>query len=99
MGLRMGQFLTHSEVMSIVAQTDLSQHKKTMEKVASGAQEAATESIFSGARNVQYDPETLITDRHIQSGKSGRWKDEMNNSQQEEATRIFSEVIQKLGFE
>ena len=45
------------------------------------------------------DSTHLINDRHIQSGATGRWKEELTQDQQDEVNRTFAEVIARFGFD
>jgi hypothetical protein len=101
MALRIGQYLTPAMISDIVDQTSMTRHKRKMEQVLDNDRRSEVDvgRIFSGRRNVQYDTESLITDRHIQSGKSGRWKDELDREQQAHLNRVFAEIIYQLGFD
>lgn len=101
MGLRLGQYLSPATVSAITDRNSITQHRKIMEQVSSNDEQsgARVKSIFSGRRNVHYDTGTLITDRHIQSGKSGRWKDELESKEQDHLNHAFAEIINQLGFD
>ena len=45
------------------------------------------------------DPETWLHDNHIQSGKSGRWKDEMNPQQAALLTHAYEPWLRRLGYD
>lgn len=101
MGLRLGQYLPPAIVSEIADRNNITKHLKIMEQVSSDDEHsgARVKSIFSGRRNVQYDTETLITDRHIQSGKSGRWRDELDDQEQEHLNLAFTAIVEQLGFD
>lgn len=44
------------------------------------------------------DKETLINDRHIQSGSAGRWKTELTVEQQQMATERFAPILKRYGY-
>lgn len=41
----------------------------------------------------------FINDRHIQSGKTGRWKKELTYEQQKIVNTHFESLLKELGFE
>lgn len=100
-GMRIGQYLTPAMIAEIVDRTSIAQHRSRMEQVigTDGQSGIEVDRIFSGRRDVHYDTESLITDRHIQSGKTGRWKDELDSKQQADLNRFFAAIIDQLGFD
>lgn len=100
-GIRLGRFLRPSEISGIAKETSMARHRKMMHEAASKESDASDKikASFSGVRNVKYNSETLITDRHIQSGKSGRWKKELDNNQRQVVNRVFNPIIEQFGFE
>jgi hypothetical protein len=101
MAMRIGKYLNPAMVSEIVDRTSITQHRRRMEQVVgcNGQSKIEVNSCFSGRRNVQYDAESLITDRHIQSGKTGRWKEELGHEEQDELDRVFASIIGQLGFD
>lgn len=100
MALRIGHFIPLNVAAEIAESTSVARHRATMDHVAS-AESIVDEnigSVFSGRRQIRFDEASLITDRHIQSGKTGRWKDELDTDQQEELNRVFESIITQLGF-
>jgi hypothetical protein len=49
-----------------------------------------TEAV-TGTRRIRSNPHTLVTDRHIQSGKLGRWRGELTPDQQAIVERQFAQ--------
>ncbi len=98
MGLRLGYLLDLVSVRAIAQRTSAARHQQLMKRV-DGSAEQDVRSAFTGQRWIRYDESTLVTDRHIQSGKDGRFKDELSPSQQTEVNRIFADVIDWLGFD
>ena len=101
MGVHLGRFLTPREIKLIEENTSILRHREMMEKINRGELRDSDKIkvSFGGKRNIKSHTETLITDRHIQSGESGRWKNELDHFQQEEINRIFGPVVKQLGLE
>ncbi len=45
------------------------------------------------------DVRTLINDRHIQSGASGRWRGELTEDQQKTINERFAPLLQRYGYD
>lgn len=80
--------VTADEIATVVAQTAPERHAAIMRKVADAGQGARR--IETLRRVMHEDPVTLINDRHIQSGKAGRWREELTDEEQ-------AQVMTKLG--
>lgn len=61
------------------------------------AAEPAVETVRSGWRDIRMDRTHLLTDRHIQSGRSGRWRTELSQPQQQAVCERFAPVIDLFG--
>jgi len=94
LAFHLGHMIGQSEVEAICRETAAGKFKGIMEQVDKGGE--GTESAFTGHREVRYDPETLVTDRHIQSGKTGRWKDELTEEQQRVLHEVFGKFVEKV---
>ncbi|MBF0588061.1 MAG: hypothetical protein HQL53_02940, partial [Magnetococcales bacterium] len=81
-------------IQQIHEETSMERHRQKMEKVQKG--EAPVESQFNGIREVRWDAANLITDRHIQSGKSNRWKEELDQAQQSKVNEVFGGFIEQF---
>lgn len=94
--LRMGVFLSLNEVIEIREATSLEAHSKIMHDVASGS--VPVRQRNNSQRVLKESATHLINDRHIQSARSGRWRDELTPEQKQIATGRFNVVLEKLGF-
>ncbi len=102
MATRLGVLLKLSDVKAIAEETSAKQHKKIMQHVVGGESPEEAGSIATAhtrSRSIRYDEQHLITDRHIQSGKTGRWRDELDPVQQQEVQRRFAQLVDVLGFD
>lgn len=76
----------------IDADTSIETHSAIMEKIRTG--EASPLIRRENERRTLYEhAQTLINDRHIQSGKSGRWQSELDPNQQAIAKEVFADLI------
>ena len=100
MALRIGHFISPREAAEIAELTSIGKHREKMQQVAQrhGEPESGVKRVFSGWRHVKYDESSLITDKHIQSGETGRWKKELDPQQQEELNKAFASILKQLGF-
>ncbi|MCG6902506.1 MAG: hypothetical protein LJE68_07470 [Rhodobacter sp.] len=79
-------------VRRIAAETSVARHREIMERVRAGKVANLIERQNS-KRILREDAETLINDRHIQSGKTGRWRQELAPHEQARANREFSAYL------
>ncbi len=93
----LGLWPTFDQIDEVVAATSVDNHRKVMEDVQSGQ---VTHLVERQNRNrtLREDQQTLINDRHIQSGASGRWRGELTPDQQEAANEKFAAIIERYGF-
>lgn len=100
MALRVGHFVALQKAADIEEDTSIGKHHAKMNQVIQQQEqpESGIKSIFTGRRHVKCDEKSLITDRHIQSGETGRWKEELGPDQQEELNRVFANILQQIGF-
>ena len=94
MAFHLGHMIGQSEVETICRETSMEKFRGIMTRVDKGGE--GTGSADMQHRQIHYDPETLINDRHIQSGRSGRWKDELTDEQQLTLEKIFGVFVKKI---
>lgn len=97
MAARLGFWLGLDVVERIDAATSIERHKGVMEKVQSGEMEGLARRKNTHRVLVE-DPRTLINDRHIQSGATGRWRLELSESDQNAANEQFGPLLRKYGY-
>lgn len=102
MAARLGILLNLQTVTAISEETSASSHARIMQALndageSGDSRDAAT--INTGLRDIRFDRKHLITDRHIQHGRSGRWRNELSSAQQVLVNRHFAGVIARLGFD
>ena len=93
----LGLWPTFEQVDEVVATTSMDRHRKVMEDVRNGDVAQLVERQNRN-RTLREDQQTLINDRHIQSGASGRWRSELTDGQQEAAAEKFASIIERYGF-
>lgn len=97
MAQRLGIWLGLDDVAKIEAATSADQHRKIMEKVRDGALDTLQQR-HNRNRVLVEDTMTLINDRHIQSGASGRWQTELDEDQQERVNEAFAPLLKRFGY-
>jgi hypothetical protein len=90
----MGVVVKQEHLALVEEATSIERHREKMEKVLRG--EGNLHSTNTGVRDIKHDSETFINDRHIQSGKIGRWKEELSEDQQVQVNEAFKEFVEKL---
>lgn len=95
---KLGLWPTLPQVHAVVEETSIERHRKIMEDVASGKAEHVAERQ-NRQRMLREDRMTLINDRHIQSGASGRWREELDETQQAEINKAFAPILERYGYE
>lgn len=96
LGQRLGVFLGLDVVAEIEKATSLDAHRKIMKQVA-----RATEGVQvrrNPNRTLKESTTHFINDRHIQSGRSGRWRRELSPEQRKQSTEHFRDLLQELGY-
>lgn len=96
-GRRLGFWLGLDVVVAIDRDTSADRHARLMEQVRAGTLPALVHRQGMN-RVVVEDRETLINDRHIQSGAVGRWRSELTPEQQVDANERFAEIIRRYGY-
>ena len=94
---RLGFWLGQDQVDRIDAETSVDRHKAVMEKVQAGETEGLARRNNTNRVLVE-DPKTLINDRHIQSGASGRWRRELSDADQTAANECFADLLKRYGY-
>jgi len=97
MGLSMGFLLDLETVARIAAETSREKHRQVVAEMPKDDEDAVLRS-FSGKRWVSMDKTHLLNDRHIQSGATGRWLEELTPDQQDRVNQVFAHPIRVLGF-
>ena len=87
-----------AEVETIVEATSPQAHAQVMRDVQNG-ERPALQIVQTLFREMREDGETLINDRHIQSGQAGRWKTEMDPKAQALATDRLRPWIEAYGYQ
>lgn len=96
-GRQLGFWLSLSDVERIAQETSVQEHTQIMQKVQDGTLENLQHRKNKN-RVLAEDPKTLINDRHIQSGASGRWRSELDEAQQAQVNEVFQPLLQKFGY-
>ena len=94
---RLGYFPRMDQIAQIDEATSVDRHKAVMEKVQTGEMDGLARRQNTHRVLVE-DPKTLINDRHIQSGASGRWRDELGEQEQKEAMQVFGPLLKRYGY-
>ena len=92
-----GVFLGLEEVARIRKATSIENHTKIMKQV--GSEQVPVQVRRNPKRTMRESTVHFINDRHIQSGRSGRWMRELTAEEQGIATRHFKPLLLELGFE
>ena len=90
-----GISLSSAEVEAVVAACSFEKNKEAVARLKAG--QGNFKERDTGTRRMRSDPETLLTDRHIQSGQPGRWREELTDDQQrviETSFKAYYEVFQ-----
>ena len=85
------------EVARVTEATEIEKHREIMEKVQAGEIDNLKKRKNT-KRVLVEDPKTLINDRHIQSGVSGRWRQELDAAQQDQANARFEPLLKRYGY-
>lgn len=96
-GRRMGLWLGMEEVARIQKETSLKKHEAIMKQVQAGTLDSLQKRPNKNRMLVE-DTKSLINDRHIQSGASGRWRSELSEADQAELNEKFAPLLQRFGY-
>lgn len=94
----LGFWPTLQEVEKIDAATTIDKHRAVMEDVRERRIEGLVEHR-NPSRTMAEDPRTLINDRHIQSGETGRWRTTLKPEQAQLATEKFRMILKAYGYD
>lgn len=94
---RLGFWPGMDEIAKIDEETSIERHRAVMEKVQSGDIDNLARRQNSNRVLVE-DPNTLINDRHIQSGASGRWREDLSDDEQRVANERFAPILKRYGY-
>ncbi|MDH3688749.1 MAG: sulfotransferase domain-containing protein [Gammaproteobacteria bacterium] len=97
-GQRLGYLLKLSDVERIIDDTAAQNWEPIIQKLNHSKSVGGTLTVDTGIRVIRYDEQTMINDRHIQSGELGRWRSELTKAQQVKANEAFAYVIGGLGY-
>ena len=90
--------LEEGEIDSLLQQTSPEAHVRIMNALSTGTQKGAR-VMQTKHRMMREEPTTLINDRHIQSGKSGRWRRELTQQDQQQVSDVLSRWVGMLGYD
>ena len=94
---RLSIWPTLTLVRRIAEETSPDRHRAIMEQVQDRSlPEIATRQ--NRHRTLAEDPATLINDRHIQSGRTGRWREELDPDAQARLQTAFAPLLKRYGF-
>ena len=94
---RLGLQIGLDRVGQIEAETSIDRHRAVMEKVQTGTLDNLAHRQNTHRVLVE-DTETLINDRHIQSGAQGRWRNDLPSDLHEVANERFSPILKRYGY-
>ncbi|MCA9040942.1 MAG: hypothetical protein KDA65_11390 [Planctomycetaceae bacterium] len=98
MATKLSIFLPLNKAREIAEATSFEKHKKVMENV--NQEEAEDVGVmYTSSRKIRFSETHLINDRHIQSGKNGRWREELSPSDQQKVLERFTPLLKVLGFD
>lgn len=90
--------LPPGETEALLQETSTDRHRGVMVQLTKGAL-PGMQSIQTKRRTMTEDPKTLINDRHIQSGKTGRWHNELTAEQQTKVQTALAHWISTFGYD
>ena len=93
---RLGIFLDLVTIAAVREATSREAHQKVMSEVREEAIDVR--HVRGAGRPVVESTKHLINDRHMQSGESGRWRQELSPAQQKKANERFEPILRRLGY-
>lgn len=96
-GQRLGVWLTMEDIGRIRRETSVEKHEAIMKQVQDGKLDSLQKRANRN-RTLVEDTRTLINDRHIQSGASGRWRTELSAEDQARVSDLFAPLVQRFGY-
>lgn len=94
--LHMGFNLNSAQIRQIDSDTTAEKAKIVAENVAEG--KGPIRTVGGKKRILREHPESFINDRHIQSGKSGRWLTETSPTDQAHLNEVLTPIAVALGY-
>lgn len=92
----LGEELDEASISQIASETSSDSHAQVMHALAHGTRPG--HRVTTMRRTMIEDPETLINDRHIQSGASGRWLRELSEADQALVAQALGPAVAELGY-
>ncbi len=89
--------LQQDEVEDLIHRTSAATHMDYVEQLQQNTLPGAR-TIQTKRRAMREDPKTLLNDRHIQSGQTGRWRTELTASAQTVANAELDRWIRMFGY-
>lgn len=96
-GQRLGVWLSMEDIERIQHETSVEKHEAIMKQVQDGKLDSLQKRPNRN-RTLVEDTRSLINDRHIQSGVSGRWRTELNEADQARLNELFAPLVQRFGY-
>jgi hypothetical protein len=94
---RIAEFIDQEFDDKIIARIDELTNASASRNIAHKLQYRQPRQVLK-SMNHRVDPETWLHDNHIQSGKHGRWKEEMTPEQADLVTKAFEPWLKRLGY-
>ncbi|MEM7211724.1 MAG: sulfotransferase domain-containing protein [Pseudomonadota bacterium] len=89
--------LRTEETEALIERTSAAAHRKVMFALAEGTMPGMSE-VPTRNRMLREDPKTLLNDRHIQSGKNGRWRTELSAEAQSRVQVELANWVKRFGY-
>jgi Sulfotransferase domain len=96
---RINGFLGLSLEAAILGRIDELCGMEASRRVCEELRHRPAETVLRSTEDHRVDPQTWLHDNHIQSGKAGRWKDEMQPWQVQVLSQAFDPWLARLGYE
>ncbi|WP_306151545.1 hypothetical protein [Roseovarius sp. MMSF_3281] len=93
----LGVELDAGRVAAICGATSQRAHARIAQAVAEG-KGAGIKTIRNSRRTLREDSDTHLADRHIQSGRSGRWQQELSPEDQARLSEGLADDVRALGY-
>lgn len=94
---KLGWELDAEQIAQIAEATSVQEHRKIMEDVAEETL-PGVRVLPTQTRPLREDPETLINDRHIQSGAPGRWRQELSDEERASVIELLKPFVDALRY-
>ncbi|MEM9059658.1 MAG: sulfotransferase domain-containing protein [Pseudomonadota bacterium] len=94
--IALGFALEPGEAVQLQAATSMDRHRSVMKGLSETSEQVVTH--VTKTRQMREDEVTLINDRHIQSGASGRWKEELAAPEQKRVNEALRPWLDRFGY-